>query len=230
MIRLIQTVWISISRTMQKNVYIMLQQSATISRCRVHIWHGCTIPFIKILAFDQNVGNACRCMTVRTRRRLLYMWLMSTSRECQVRNRVTFISSHLMDLRGECTWHGKFHSLQFVASRMRSMHLGHKTETRWAQTFPTARSGDSSLRNSSVLDHCIGSLDEVEYLLQNLDNPMDMRAFMETTKYWGISNTNMTWRWTKRTALQMAQISATKTQNYGQAECRNFDYDAPKWG
>jgi len=127
MIRLIQTVWISISRTMQKNLYITLQRSATISRCRVHIWHGCTTPFIITLAFDQNVGNANRCTTVPTRRRLLYMWLTNTSRECQVRNRVNFISSLLMDLRVECTWHGKFHSLQFVAPRMRSMHTGEKT-------------------------------------------------------------------------------------------------------
>jgi hypothetical protein len=91
-------------------LYNMLQQSATISRCRVHIWYGCTTFFVKISAFDQNVGNANRCTTVPTRRRLLSMWLMSTSRECQVRNRVTFISSLVMDLRVECTWRGKFHT------------------------------------------------------------------------------------------------------------------------
>jgi hypothetical protein len=133
-----------------EKLYIMLQRSATISRCREHIWHGCTMLFVKILAFDQNVWNANRCTTVPTRRRLLSMWLMSTSRECKVRNRVTFISFLVMRL--ECTWRGQFHSLQFVAPRMRSMHLRQKTETRWTRaSSPTTRSGDSSPRTTAFL-------------------------------------------------------------------------------
>lgn len=122
------------------------------SCCRVHIWHGCTMLFVNILAFDQNVGNANRCTTVPTQRRLLFTWPMSTSRECQVRNRVTFIYSLLMDVWVECTLRGKFHSLQYVAPRMRSMRLVQKTETRWARTsLPTARSGYSSPRRAAFL-------------------------------------------------------------------------------
>lgn len=79
---------------------ITLQRSARISRCRVPIWHSCTMLFVKILAFDQNGGNANRCTTVPTKRRLLSKWLMTTSRECQVRSRVTMTSSLLMDLSG----------------------------------------------------------------------------------------------------------------------------------
>ena len=134
----------------------MLQRSVTKSRCRVHIWHGCTMLFVKILAFDQNVGNANRCTTVSTRRRLLSMWLCA--RHASVRFGTVWIlsppswSQLLMDLGVECTWRGKFHSLQCFAPRMRSMHLGHKTETRWARTSPpTARSGYSSPRTAAFL-------------------------------------------------------------------------------
>ena len=49
-----------------EKLYIMSQRSARLSRCRVHIWHGCMMLFIKILAFDQNVGNANRCTSVDT--------------------------------------------------------------------------------------------------------------------------------------------------------------------
>jgi len=106
MIRLIQIVWISISRTTQKKLFIMLQQSARISRCREHIWHGCTMLFVKILAFDQHVGNVNRCTTVPTRRRLLSTWLMSKHASVRFET-VWLISSLLMDLRVECTLRGK---------------------------------------------------------------------------------------------------------------------------
>jgi hypothetical protein len=42
---------------MQKNLYITLQRSATISRCRGHIWHGCTIPFIYKTGFRPEYGK-----------------------------------------------------------------------------------------------------------------------------------------------------------------------------
>jgi hypothetical protein len=136
--------------------------------------------FIGILAFDQNVGNA-KCTTVLTQRRLLSMANEHVTRKCD-----DLLPPDGSKIGVHVAW--KVSQLAICGPG----YVVHSSRTEHRSAMNANFCANSSVRRqfpkqSSVLGHCIGSLEEVEYPLQNLDNPMTMHAFMRNTKL-----TNMT--------------------------------------